>query len=74
MSALFPHRAQVGSTDYGLDADTWDHRSRRTDAPELTATEDREVGKLYGPDGRSYRVVREERPRVPFGFHPAGAT
>lgn len=69
---LFPHaiRRGLGSTPYGLDADTWDHRNSDPDKPQLTATDDAEVGKLYGPDGKSYRVVRENRRHVEFGFHP----
>ena len=54
-----------------MDADAYDHRQRNATTPsELIVTEDREVGKLYGPDGRRYRTVREARPRLPFGFQP----
>ena len=70
MNDLFPNRAQIGDDD-GADADHWHHRQRTVAMPnEVTVTEDREVGKLYGPDGRSFRVVREDRPCVPFGFRP----
>lgn len=68
MSELFPHRAQIGDDD-GADADHWDHRQRSVPKPdEVLVTEDVKVGKLYAPDGRSFRVVREGRRRVPFGF------
>lgn len=65
---LFPTVARSGRA-WDLDADAWDHRQRTVAKPsELTVTEDAEIGKLYGPDGRRYRTVREDRPRVPFGF------
>lgn len=65
---LFPCRAQVGDHD-GLDADHWHYRQRTAAKPdELIVTSDAVIGKLYGPDGRRYRTVREDRPHVSFGF------
>lgn len=66
---LFPHRAQIGGR-YGFDADHLRYRDDGPNTPnKLTVTQDAEVGRLYGPDGRSYRVVREDRSSVRFGFH-----
>lgn len=67
---LFPSVARAGRL-WDMDADAYDHRQRSVSKPdELLVTGDAEVGKLYGPDGRRYRTVREDRPRVPFGFQP----
>lgn len=67
---LFPAVDRAGRS-WDMDSDAFDHRQRTVAKPnELTVTDDREVGKLYGPDGRRYRTVREARPRVPFGFQP----
>lgn len=75
---LFPNLARRGNTRIipdGLDADTGFYSQRSAGQPkELTVTDDAEVGKLYGPDGRRYRTVKEARPRVPFGFHPGKVT
>lgn len=71
MTDLFPHRASITDDGWGLDADYRHHRQREVVYPqEVTVTPTAKVGKLYGPDGRSYRVVREDRPRVRFGFQP----
>lgn len=68
MSDLFPHRARIGSTDYGLDADHYDHRQRDVPAPDLIVTEDPEPIVLWHPDGVRYRVVDDMH--RPFGFQP----
>lgn len=50
------------------------HRDNMTDPqtsapqPDATVRDESEVGRLYGPDGRTVRVVRREKP--PFGFQP----
>lgn len=67
MADLFPHRARIGHSDYGLDADHWDHRHREPAYPELDVTHPELIGTLWHPDGRHYRDVYD-RDRVHFGF------
>lgn len=75
-STLFPNVLRgggLGSTWWGLDADTLHHRDTQAKPTDLVVSEDAEIGRLYGPDGRSFRVVREHRPRPRFGFCPGDA-
>lgn len=67
---LFPNVARHAGWWWEMDFDTYDHRSRNVPNPNLTATDPAPVGRLFGPDGRSYRDVHEPRTSVPFGFHP----
>lgn len=69
MNRLFPLRAQIGSGDWGLDADHADHAATDVPQPELTETDPHVVGHLWSPDGTSYRTVTD-RMQLPFGFHP----
>lgn len=64
---LFPHRARIGSSDHGLDADHADHRQRDPGHPELDVTPHDPIGTLWAPDGKHYRDVYDRDP-VPFGF------
>lgn len=66
-SRLFPNRAQIGSTDYGLDADHHDHSSDDTPQPEMTVTDPDVIGQLWSPCGTAYRIVMDGE-RVEFGF------
>ena len=72
---LFPHaenrrsRGNDRMIPDGMDADTGHHRQTKATVPsELRTTDDAVIGKLYGPRGDSFRVVKEARRRVPFGF------
>lgn len=67
MSDLFPHRARIGSTAYGLDADTFDHRSESAPQPDLVVTEKPDPLVLWHADGERYRLVGDQS--VAFGFH-----
>lgn len=69
---LFPHRARIGSTDYGLDADHFDHRQQDVREPELIVTEKPDPMVLWHGDGARYRVVDDGR--VEFGFRAKAAS
>lgn len=68
---MFPRRprAQIGSTDTGLDADHRDHASDDVPRPDLEVTGPEVVGVLWSPDGVSYREVLDREP-IEFGFQP----
>lgn len=63
---LFPNRARIGSTPYGLDADHDDHRQRDPREPELIVREKEDPMILWHGDGQRYRVVDDGA--VAFGF------
>jgi hypothetical protein len=67
----FPCHAEIGSTDWGLDADHYEHRQEHAYPPDLTVTDPDVIGILWGPDGTAYRPVLD-RDTVRFGFQPSG--
>ncbi len=67
MSELFPCRARIGSTDYGLDADHADHKNTSVAYPELVVVNKDEPQVIWHPDGVRFRVIGGP---APFGFHP----
>lgn len=67
MPELFPCRAQIGSSDVGLDADYRDHASDDVPRPDLEVSAPGVVGRLWSPDGLAFREVLD-RDVVEFGF------
>lgn len=49
------------------DSGTGDAYDRVPPRPDLSVQGVDEIGRIYGPDGETVRVVKKERP--PFGFH-----
>lgn len=67
MTDLFPCRARIGSSAYGLDADYADHKNTNVAYPDLTVSEKPEPLILWHGDGERYRVISDH---VQFGFQP----